>query len=346
MKIKLYDSNRKNMNSKKRRERGSDIMGRLYQAKYKKEFMAQKPKTKHIYEWLFDKTFEYETKFGKDVFDFNKEQILEFYKSRNMAFSTLKTQISYLSVYIDWAIKKNYTLIKDNPIDKITQEELKEISKIDENVFHIDVIYELAGKKVKNRTAPPLKNAQDRLLVYLISMGVLGERAKELIELKFEHIQGNVIKLSEINPNRKDIIIDDFGVSLIKAAEFETLYERYRDKKDKYQRDYGLVNSDYVFRKSAIGKYSGEKITYQALLARLNRISKYTGYNLTMKKIHRSGMTYVGKLILDKKGKLSKDDPVVIKSIFERYDIQGDRARWKVVKDIEKYVKEIYNGEK
>lgn len=320
-------------------------MGRLYQSKYKNEFMESHPKSRRMYEWLFDKAFDYETRFGKDLFDFNKDQILEFYLDRKMTYNTLYTQIGFLSTYINWAITKGYTLLKRNPIDDIEPDDLRRIAKPDNNVLHVDTIYEIVGKENKSRIINPLKNAQDRLLIYLLFLGVLGKRANELTNLRFEHIENGLIKLSEINKDRKDITIDEFGMNLVEIAKRETYYERYQsdDRRDYNDHDYDLIDSGYVFRKSMVGNYKGDKMSYQALLSRMIKLSEYTGHKLTMYRVMRSGMVYVGKLILDSKGELSKDDPVVIKSIFERYNIQGeDNVKLKILRYIRKEIEAVY----
>lgn len=323
-------------------------MSKLYHAKYKKEFIKENPNTKNLYGWLFNNTFDFEVKYGKDIFDFSKDQILEFYARRDMTLSSLKGQIGFLSTYIDWAIKKGYTFISKNPTKEITINDLEKIAKPENNVLHKDVIYELIGRIDKEQRFQPLKNAQDRLLIYFLFLGICGERANELINLQFKHIKDGYVKLSEIDPNRKDVKIDKFGMELVEMAKRETFYERYQDENKEYynDHDYDLNESDYVFRKSKVGKYSKDaKITYQALLARLSTMSKYTGQKLTMKRIQKSGMVYVGKLILDRLGKLDRHDPVVVKSIFERYNIEGDRARWKVIREIEKEIKAVYESE-
>lgn len=330
------------------KRRGENVMGRLYQAKYKKEFLKENPNSNHIYKWLFGKTFDYEMKFGRDLFDFSKDQILEFYKSRNMALGTLEVQISFLSTYINWAIKKGYSFFKNNPVEEIKKTDLEKIAKTTKNVLHKDVIYDLVGKNEEQNKTFRLKNAQDRLLVYLLFLGVFGERAHELRNLQFKHIENGVIKLSEIDPDRKDITIDSFGMQLVENAKNEKFYERYldEDRKNYNDHDYDLDNSDYVFRKSTIGKYSSdERITYQALLARLSTMSKYSGEKLTMKRIQKSGMVYVGKLLKDKLGELDRNDPIVKKSLFERFNIQNERMQYRTIKEIEKEIKEVYENE-
>lgn len=324
---------------------------KLYQAKNKNKFMETLNDPK-MYVWLFDKTFEYEQKFGKDLFNFTKEELLEFLSSRNSAVSTLQGLVSYISTYIGWAIKDGVKRSDRNPTDEISIEDLKKIAK-KTDVLDAEIIYELAGVSDFDTGLPKLKNAQDKLLIYLLFLGINGERANEIVNLKFEHvdIENGIIKLSELDPTRKDMRIDPHCVKLFKAAKKERYYERYLDKDNINDKntaeDYEVIESDYVFRRSAVGRKSkDERLSYSALIRRINTIREFTGVPLTIKKIERAGMIRTAQKILEKGLELTDTNEIVIRAIFERYNVQGDRNRYEFLRKLKKDIEKLENQNK
>lgn len=322
---------------------------RLYQAKEKESFM-QTVKNDSSYAWIFDKSFDFENKFGKDLYQFNKEEILEFLASRNMSFESLKVNLSCIRSYINWSYEKGIKASNKNAADDITDTELKKISKKKRNVLHVDDIYEIVGR-INGSNFPKLKNMQDRLLVYLLFLGVRGERASELINLKYKHIdlENGLIKLSELDANRKDLKVDKFCLDLIKSVKKESEYHRYmdgsNDKTTNIKEFYDLHDSEYVFRKSNVGKKSkSDKMSYAGILRRLQTISKYTDLKLTMNTVESSGMTYIAKKAIDAGYELKIDNPVIIKSIFERFNINNtSNSRHTLLSKLRKDVREVYS---
>ena len=309
-------------------------MNRIYQAKHKNSF-TNTSNNKETYDWIFDKTFDYEVKYSKDLFDFDKDQLLDFFSSRKMQLQTMKNYISYISSYINWAIKNSLKLSDKNAALEIKDKEIKKIAKKEDDVFHVDTIYEIAGIK-EPESFLELNNKQDQLLIYLIFLGVRGEKGSELINLQTKHIdkENKLIKLSELDPYRTDIPIDQYCLDLIDDTMKEVHYNRYMDEfnPDKVhlntKENYDIDESTFLFRKSKVGKHSGEdQITYQALMRRIRSISSFTGEKLNMNRIEKSGMVYVGKMLLDNNIPLKISNQAVVKSIFERYNITKDQSQ-------------------
>lgn len=322
---------------------------KLYQAKVKQAFL-ETVAIKEFYEWLFNKLFEYESKLGKDLYDFYKEELLDFYKEANSAFSTLRTYNSMIKTYIDWAIKEQFPIINVNAASQIDINELRKIAKPDPSIIHVDTIYEIIGKTPSSRMGFQLKNAQDKLLIYLIFLGLNGNYAKELTELKKEHIDwdNKLIKTSEFDPYRKDVVIDEYALELISQALEEKKYLRYMDSTDprttNTREDYGIDEGyGYIFRKANLGKSSNKpNLSHQGLLARLSALSKYTGEKLTISRIRKSGMAYVVKMLIDNNISLTVDNPVVQKSLFERFDITEYQRQIRTLREAKRHVEEVY----
>ncbi|WP_226035676.1 phage lytic cycle repressor MrpR family protein [Aquibacillus saliphilus] len=330
-------------------------MARLYQGKYKEGFMNEQSEARRdLLKWLFDTSFDFENKtFSKDLFDFNKEEMKTFLKSRKITENTMTTYSRWISGYIDWAIKNNHKLYDRNVIKGFTEDDLKEIIKKENNYFHVDLIYELVGRKTVDNSLPSLKNIQDQLLVYLIFLGINGKQSYELLELQYKHIdfENRLIKLSEIDPYIRDVRIDEFGLKLIRESKREKEYFRYikdvelEEMKNKTE-SYELSDSPYVFRKSKVGKYDEDfgQMSYQGLMARLNSIGDYVGESLTVKKIRESGVLYVAKKIIDANQDLSIHNQLVNKALFQRYGLENakDQSKYLKLQFIRKELPRIY----
>lgn len=344
------------------------MTNRLYMASNKEGFLKGS-NSKGIYEWLFDKAFDYEQKYSKDLFNFNKEEMISFLSGRNTALSTLKVHLSYISSYINWAIEEGVKLSNRNITLEITNDDLNKIAKKD-GLLTYETVYEIVGRKLIDRNTgelivfdtglPKLKNVQDKLLVYLMFIGVNGEKSHELINLRFEHVdvQNKKLKLSELNPLREDMKIDDFCIELFEKAREEQIYERYMDKRydeegikkikrtTNVKEDYDLMDSDFVFRKSAVGKKSKDnRLTYSGLLRRITSLSKYIGVNFTSKKLERSGMAYIAYGLSKAGHELMLRNVYVEKLIFERFNIYGEGAREAVLYKFRKDMQELYYNE-
>lgn len=324
-------------------------MKNMYEAINKEKFMNT-VKNKTRYRWLFDKSFKYENKFSKDLFNFNKGELLEFLASRKMSFESLKVNLSNIKSYINWAYEdEGIKLSSRNAADEITDADLREISQKKRSLLHVDEVYDIIGRS-PNPVLPELKNMQDKLLIQLLFIGVRGERASELINLRFKHIdfENRLIKLSELDPYREDIRIDDFCLNLIKATKNEQDYVRYMDEENfettNIKEDYELAESDFVFRRSKVGKKTEElNMSYSGIVRRLQTLSKYTGLRLNMNIIESSGMTYVAKKAIDAGYELKINNPVIIKSIFDKYNINNTgNSRHALLTKIRKDLKEVY----
>lgn len=324
-------------------------MMKMYEARNKDKFLKT-VNNQDWYEWLFDKSFEFEHRFSKDLYDFNRDELLIFLKAigdKKMLFSTLKVIRSYISLYVDWAIKSGLKLNKRNPAEDIELQVLQEFAK-ESNILHVDFIYSMLGIESKIPSIE-LKNYQDKLLVYLLFIGIRGERATELIDLRYEHVdfENRILKLGEVSPDRSDIKLDDISYYLFKNAKSEQYYYRYMDisnmKTTNIREYYQLIDSDYVFQKTSTRKNSDSvKLSYQGIMRRLHTFSNYVGLDLTMKNIERAGMTYIAYKILEQGMEISVNNPIVVKAIFNRYGIYSNSIRNATITRLRKDVKKIY----
>ncbi|GLO66196.1 phage lytic cycle repressor MrpR family protein [Oceanobacillus kimchii] len=323
-------------------------MENLYQANNKVEFLNElNTSTQHIYRWLFNKTYDYENKFGKDIFDFNKNEVTDFYKGQAWRLSTMYVYNSYLNTYVKWAIRKNLKRIERVGVPEITKDDLKEIALLSYDVIHPEIIMELTGKMRQGQNFPPLINNQDKFLLYLIFIGVNGTRCHELINLKPEHfdLENKKILLSKLDSDRKDINIDNFGIDLFKKAMAETEYHVFSPEQKQRVDFYKLEDNGYVFRNSTTGvKSSGKQISFGSIRHRLSKMAEYTGERLTIKQITKSGMVYLGKLLADKGITLSSTVPAVQRNIFDRFDITNEQTQFRTIRQLKEDMNKVYGA--
>lgn len=318
----------------------------MYQSEYKEKFMRTS-RVGEIYQWLFDKSSSFEEEYNKDLYDFDKGELLSFLSSREMTKKTLGVHLSYISTYIKWAIKEGITASNANPTQKISKGDLSKIAKKPPKVLHSSKIYEIVGAQ-RGDNYPRLKNAQDKLLIYLIFLGIRGRGASQLINLKYEDIDvdDKVIRLSNIDPNYSDVKVDDHCIKLAKDAKREIAYVRYEREGKGYMtvEKFDVIESEYVFRKSGHQGDDGDvRLSQQGILRRIATLAKFLGEHLTMKLIQDSGMARVGYLLYKSGEELSASNPMVQEFIFDRYGVsENEQGRWNTMKKVRENVKNVY----
>lgn len=318
-------------------------MSKVYQYKYKNQFVIEEKVPPSLYKWIFNFTFPYEEKFGKDLFDFTAEQMIELLKSRKMNADSLKTLIFNIQRYAIWAENKGYRLLSTKYTKEISDKDLEKLATKSRELLHINEIQQLMGA-IPNESIPPLNNVQDQLLIYLIFIGVKGNGASELTQLKYDHIDDNKIKLNKISEGRQDIVIDDFGKNLLmKNKRNEYFGYLFNDRNNSM--DYELVDSNYIFRpiKRRKGNNS-DGVSKQTLIKRLEKITRHTGLSVHMGSIERAGMMYFYHVLKESGEDMNYKNPVVIKNIFDRYNTSKNGiSRFQFLRRLEKDYGKIYD---
>jgi len=313
----------------------------LYNKHFKEKFLKEKysQETARVKRVLFGKISKLERFYGKDIYDFNIEELEEVWKFlKASTIRSLQNHISTIEQYIDYAIQNHKTRYKVNlatTFDKRERIEPFLDKEAAENMIftkeEIDAISMYAD------------NAQDGAIIALIFEGVsYKNRFEELINLKRENID---LENQEIHlPQRiikgrngeEDIIIPERTIKistntaiLVKNAMNDEFY--YSIKGDTVRR-YKLTDSEYVLR----GTRGNKQIRWENINQRILRIAEINGYDyLTARTIAYSGQLYYAKQLLDQG--MNIDD--VVQKIIYRYGINNNTSSQFYLKNrINKYL--------
>jgi len=322
----------------------------MYASKKENFLKTVKEKEKHLYEWIFEKTYRYEQKNGKDLYDFKLDEVKDFLRSIKINKSTLEITLYRIRKYMEWAKENNYKFISKIPLDKDTQKQIvEELGKQDKEAIHFDKIRNFLGDPtLEDKVSLELKNIQDKLLVQLLFIGVRGKGLCELINLSYDDIDGNTITLRGEDYTRK-IKVTDSVVKLIEKSKQEQSYYRYLEaESDTRLNDveiYELPYTGYVFRKVTVGANGKDKrISTHTLNKRLETIGEYVGEKITSMRLEYSGMVFFAKVLHDQYNYTVNKETVekIILPQFNKSKVKYQQIL-KYVKQIKQSLKDIYD---
>lgn len=323
----------------------------MYQASNKEKFIKQYESSRKHWQWFFAMTFTFEQGYGKDLFDFDKYEVLEMLSQKSLMEVSVRGYLGWIRLYENWAIENNLKRINRSAVGQITDEDIRKISKKDKEILKVDTVYNLVGKTNTNESLESLLNPSDRLMIYLSFLGVTSYGIDVLLLLKKQHVDfdNKKILLSNIDESYNDIAIDDFGLDLIKKTTNSDNYYRYLTYSPQAKNNIGfykLVNSDYIFRRSEVGSKGDTdgQISKQTMFSRIKTISEYMGVDLSFKGLEKAGSVYVAKTLLDAGYKLKPSDETLKKVLLDRFGVNTkDKHRvYQYVIKVKKLLKETY----
>lgn len=139
---------------------------------------------------VFRKTSEFEEERGKDVCDWSRPEILEYYKCIGTAsMDSLYTLNSTLSLYTEWCIANNLSETNQNNFTNMTNDELfpcVDLKKKHEGIITREELLDMIGY---------LKNESDRFIILALFEGIQGDYFTEILDAKTTDIHNGVIKL-------------------------------------------------------------------------------------------------------------------------------------------------------
>jgi integrase len=291
------------------------VQNKFYNEFAKAKFLNQYQETsKKVYARIFNLSQPVEDSIKIDLYEFNEQSIEKLLHMLNPAtVVSARNNTSLISSYMNWAIKEGLRKDDINPLsDKTSSWYLTFVKPITE------LTYEKLIKYVKR-----CENAQDAIILLLLFEGVKGDAFAEILQLREQDVDMNTCELTLTNLDQsvRKIAVNIRTIQLIQSALSEKEYlklngEASHATKNAYTT---LVSNEYVIRSSITRNenvYVADKFIIYRRLTVLSKVLNEPMLNASM--IERSGMLHMAKFLLDRDGKLEREQ---YEQISERFNI-------------------------
>ena len=291
----------------------------FYNADYKLTFLdkhSDKPQDYNFYKRLFIQAKELEEEYNRDLCNFSGEDISEVIASLHPSTSAAAAKnIAMIKRYLIHAAQDGEKMTNIIQINSFTHSAIKFIPT---NPKYYISEYEL--QLIEDSCINP----QDAFLFRAVFEGVLGTDMIELRKLKISDIdeERNIvnINLKDYNKNRNIEVSNRFVDLAYKAYNQKTYIlnngEEVHEDFRRTNADYTLEESDYILKKSNIGRIiRNEPITKPTLYKRLGSIKNFQTfksidkYYLKFNNIYKSGAIWkAAKYIEERKMEIESMD--------------------------------------
>lgn len=273
-----------------------------------------KESTRVSYARIFKITKTFEDKWNKDIKDFTQEQIEEVLISFNANNrNTIETYARIISSYLNWAVAERY----------VATNILKDYKPEDFDKFLLDPEGYIAEKKLEY-LEDNCVNAQDKVILRLLFIGVGGRQLSEIRNLKKTDIDEvnmqlkltSTLKEEKGYPTRyieRHINIDERTLKLLKDAIKQKQYIKRNGMmvENEHVRPYtDLAENEFVIRQSLTlqvddpHKPTDKYVIYR----RIATVAETMNIDITSKFLQRSGMLWYMKSVM-------QDDTITLEDI-------------------------------
>lgn len=213
-----------------------------------------------------------ESKLGKDLYDFQKEDLDRYFYALNSASENyIKSTWSRIKYYMLVAKNKNITVNNLDLSEIYTANDLKEFVHPRYKGKYMDL-------EDLTQEISILKNYQDKAIFLLPFYGIKGAGFKDMLSFRNEYVD---FENSMLKFDNKEIEIDEDGAYILKRATYEDAPVSYTGKNSKTVKDFG-----YLFKSN---RYSLP--TRMFLLMRIDMFRKTVGLgNITINSCYISGI--------------------------------------------------------
>lgn len=308
-----------------------------YNDKIKEDFIKEYSNgielTEKLARGIFNITEKFETLADKDVCNFTRPEIDNFYRSiRAQSKERVAVTNSVLKYYKEWCMARNDNFCYDtiNYFDTFTMDNFKNyVSRVVlENKF---IGYEKLQSYVNE-----LNNPCDQLLLVLLYNGIKGKQLFEIINLHVNQIDGNILHLA----SGRDVEVGDDVIDLILETNSIYEYQTFTEKADEAKTL--KMTGDNVFKNVASVRSDSLESIYHRYSMKLVKFQKaFDNPELGMNRIWRSGML---DAIIKKAKELNMDTKEFVMSeqaqpILKKYEFNQHPS--KVIKIFSEYFKYI-----
>lgn len=305
---------------------------KYYNAEIKERYFdtIENQATREITEYTFKKAKETEDAYEKDIYEMNKDQLGEVIKG--LSASTLNSAYNYvfkLQYYMEWATKNGYRMTNLTPFDEI--DDKKEwvkpfVAEYKQSLFTRQEILDMCGQ---------LANDQDRAVLLGLFEGIVGEGYSELLNLRrkdIKEVSEGVYKATlhdKWGEIRTIDITEELAECLFKADVQPKYYNKNGESDSVKSSESILVESPYIFKKSARGKQEG-KLDLFFVNRKFQMFKTLFGTKfLTTKEVVNSGILHMANELHQENGSLSEEDwekiAIQYNTSFIKYKDQSHR---------------------
>lgn len=283
----------------------------MYNPEIKKRFLEKYPYD--AYERIFLRSYVFEEALGKDLYDFNIDDIKRvLYELDPITLGSSRTNGRIITSYIDWAIKEGYRKNNINPLKTVQSEWFNQFVNKKRKLFITD--QELEEIEVH------CINAQDAVIVRALFEGLT---TSELLNLKKTDVdyENGILKLKDDKKGERTLKVSEQCLKLIRQASEEIQYYKNNGQiSEGTRREWTeLVDNEYVLRPSITRTKKMGRADEFLIYRRLDTIKKTLGFPyLTSKNISNSGKLKMARDLYLKEGALGREQLI---KIAERFNV-------------------------
>ena len=228
---------------------------------------------------VYDTLAEY---FGKNVVisDLSRSQLHEFIQNIWVKDKTYATANGYIA-YINNVLKREKNINTFTSSDFIIKE----------------TIDNLITKEELDLLVNELENPQDQFILYALFNGIYGKRAEELRYLTIDQVD---LKKQTITLENRVVKMDkEFTEITASAIEQSSYYLTHFSNGARVEKAEFNMSCNFVIKQRMMEKNSNglDAISYDGFRARLKKISKVLGFNVTCDSLVKSGYAYKLNLV-------------------------------------------------
>jgi integrase len=289
-------------------------MSRLYNEEIKERYLSQydNEQTQKTIRNVFFKTELIESVLEKDLFDCTLDELGKCIENNNpQTRSVAKSTGRFISNYISWAIEERLKINKINQLKGVTTEWYDQFIDTTKKIhFSYSEFLELLEDEA-------MLNATDKIFLFLLFEGAIGERFSQIKEMKYSDIDfdNNIIYIKERDYHMK---VDEKLIRYLEKSRNENTYYQYNQKIGEFV-EKELLPSEYIFRNVKSPRSTeGQQIGMNVLYSRLHTLKDILNVeHLGAQSLRQSGMLWEAVKIHKEEGKLAYDE---LARIGEKYD--------------------------
>lgn len=250
-------------------------MANYYNQQRKEEFItlmlnnADYEEAKHFYPRTFGYSEVFETKYDKDLCNFNREEIMVLFKAQNAySIKTLNTLKSVYSRYVRWCNEQGLVVDGQNHFNEITSDDIIACT----NTYAIrQGIITRADLLKQIRQLP---NPIDSFILLAFFEGIEGGNSNEIVKVKLSDFKGDEVHLC----TGRVIKVSKELRNWAEEANEQKSYTLMNTSPDAINTSHSLPDSPYIVRfKASSGKDFDEKRVRARLYRKCVKCFDYLG---------------------------------------------------------------------